>query len=173
VADNGAYHPSAGFTPNAPGSYWWYASYSGDPNNNPSGSGCGAAMLETTVGAASGGTGGTGSARLGKTTVSGTTVTVPISCSADGPCALQLKLIVVETIRGGKIVAVTAAHHARHRTVVIAQGSSRVGAGGHAAARVRLNRTGRALLKHHSPLHALLVVTASGKTVAKRHITIR
>jgi hypothetical protein len=173
VADNGAYHPSATFRPTATGNYWWYVSYGGDAANNPSASGCGAGMLETTVGAGSGGPGGTGSARLGATTVTGSTVTLPISCSASGPCTLQLKLTVVETIRGGKVTAVTARHTVRHRTVTIGQASVHVKAGGNARLALALNRTGRALLKHHSPLHALLVVTASGKTIAKKHVTIR
>ena len=49
VSDNGSYHPSAGFTPTTPGDYWWYASYSGDPSDNPAASACGAAMAETVV----------------------------------------------------------------------------------------------------------------------------
>ena len=48
VNGNGNYNPSASFTPSQPGEYWWYVSYSGDPNNLGSDSGCGA--VETTVG---------------------------------------------------------------------------------------------------------------------------
>ncbi|MDA8365637.1 MAG: hypothetical protein M0Z62_01595, partial [Actinomycetota bacterium] len=50
VSGNGTYHPTAGFTPVAPGDYWWYVSYSGDPNNNPASTPCGASMPETVVG---------------------------------------------------------------------------------------------------------------------------
>jgi hypothetical protein len=173
VSDNGAHHPSAGFMPTASGNYWWYVSYSGDAINSPSFSGCGAAMLKTTVGTGSGGTGGSGSARLGAASVRGTMVTLPISCSAGRPCALQFKLIVVETIRGGKVIAVTARQRVRHRTVTIGQALVHVKAGGNARLALRLNRTGRALLKHHAPLHALLVVTLSGRQVAKKRVTIR
>ena len=49
VSGDGSYSPSAGFTPTAAGSYWWYASYSGDTDNAPSGSGCGAGMASTAV----------------------------------------------------------------------------------------------------------------------------
>ena len=49
VSGDGSYSPSAGFTPTAAGSYWWYASYSGDTDNAPSDSGCGAGMASTTV----------------------------------------------------------------------------------------------------------------------------
>jgi hypothetical protein len=136
-------------------------------------------MAETVVsggtggGGGGGGTGGTGLPRLGAATVSGTTVILPVSCSAAGPCALQLKLVVVETVRGSKIIAVAARKKARHRTVVIGRASVQAAAGSHTVARVPLNKKGLALLKHHSPLHALLVVTASGKTVAKKYVTLR
>ncbi len=49
VSGNGTYYPSAGFTPTAAGDYWWYASYSGDSNNNPAASTCGSGMSETDV----------------------------------------------------------------------------------------------------------------------------
>ncbi len=41
----GPYTPSAGFTPASAGTYWWYASYSGDGSS----SGCGAGMASTVV----------------------------------------------------------------------------------------------------------------------------
>jgi hypothetical protein len=47
VTGNATYRPSASFTPSSAGSYWWYASYSGDANNGASNSGCGAAMTKT------------------------------------------------------------------------------------------------------------------------------
>jgi hypothetical protein len=49
VSGNGTYHPSAGFTPVTGGDYWWYASYGGDPSDNPAASACGAAMAKTIV----------------------------------------------------------------------------------------------------------------------------
>jgi hypothetical protein len=47
---NNTYNPSAGFTPTSVGTYWWYASYSGDSSNTSSHSGCGAGMASTVVG---------------------------------------------------------------------------------------------------------------------------
>ncbi|HEY1734617.1 MAG TPA: hypothetical protein VGG23_09230, partial [Acidimicrobiales bacterium] len=48
VSGNGSYSPSSSFTPTqAGGGYYWYASYSGDANNSPANSGCGASMPET------------------------------------------------------------------------------------------------------------------------------
>lgn len=50
VNGDGAYSPSGAFTFSGPGDYWWYASYTGDPNNNPVSSTCDdASMTETTV----------------------------------------------------------------------------------------------------------------------------
>ena len=51
IAGNGTYHPSGLFTPTTPGDYWWYASYGGDPSNEPTASSCDAAMAETVVAA--------------------------------------------------------------------------------------------------------------------------
>jgi hypothetical protein len=51
VSGDGTYHPSAAFTPAAPGRYWWYASYGGDPNNGPASSACGVSMPVMTVAA--------------------------------------------------------------------------------------------------------------------------
>jgi uncharacterized repeat protein (TIGR01451 family) len=49
VSGNGTYNPSAAFTPPSTGTYWWYASYSGDTSDGASTSGCGAGMTATTV----------------------------------------------------------------------------------------------------------------------------
>ena len=50
-AGNGAYHPSAGYSPPAAGTYWWYASMNGDANNNGATSACGSGMPSTVVNA--------------------------------------------------------------------------------------------------------------------------
>lgn len=51
VTGDDVYVPTNGFTPLTPtlGDYWWYASYSGDPDNNPANSGCNGGMAETVV----------------------------------------------------------------------------------------------------------------------------
>jgi hypothetical protein len=53
VSGNGISNPSAGFTPPSAGDYWWFASYTGDSNNSPASSSCGASMAETAVQTAS------------------------------------------------------------------------------------------------------------------------
>jgi hypothetical protein len=49
VAGNNTYTASSGFTPTVAGSYWLYASYGGDGNNNAAGSTCGAGMAQIVV----------------------------------------------------------------------------------------------------------------------------
>jgi Divergent InlB B-repeat domain len=49
VSGNGEYHPPSGFKPSKAGTYWWYASYSGDDANGSASSACGATMPETSV----------------------------------------------------------------------------------------------------------------------------
>ena len=49
VSGNGGYSPPDGWAPTATGDYWWYASYSGDDNNSPAASACGAGMAKTVV----------------------------------------------------------------------------------------------------------------------------
>src|SRR5262249_21169400 len=49
VSGDGTYNPSAGFTPTAAGTYWWYAGYGGDSGNGGSNSGCGPGMSSTSV----------------------------------------------------------------------------------------------------------------------------
>jgi putative cell wall-binding protein len=49
---SGIYHATTGFTPSAPGKYWWYANYTGDKNYNGTGISCASATpltLSTTV----------------------------------------------------------------------------------------------------------------------------
>jgi sugar lactone lactonase YvrE len=51
MSGDGSYSPAVEFTPPQAGDYWWYASYSGDSNNNPAASTCGVAMPETVASA--------------------------------------------------------------------------------------------------------------------------
>ena len=44
VSGNGSYNPNAGFTPSVAGTYWLYASYSGDADNNSAASFCDGSM---------------------------------------------------------------------------------------------------------------------------------
>jgi hypothetical protein len=48
-AGDGIYHSSAGFTPDAAGTYWWYVSSPADANNNAAASTCNSASMTKTV----------------------------------------------------------------------------------------------------------------------------
>ena len=79
VNGNGTYQPSSGFTPAAPGEYWWYASYGGDAGDEPAASACGALMAQTLVVAAptTPSRSGTESSGSGSGAVSGTGAETP------------------------------------------------------------------------------------------------
>jgi hypothetical protein len=49
VTGDGTYHPAGGYTPPVAGTYYWYASYSGDSQNKKASSICGASMARMTV----------------------------------------------------------------------------------------------------------------------------
>ena len=80
VNGNGAYQPSAAFTPSAPGDYWWYATYSGDAGDEPAASTCGPLMAHTAVVAAS----PTLSASAPATATAGSPISAPRSRDAGG-----------------------------------------------------------------------------------------
>ena len=51
VSGNGSYTTLTGATPTQAGTYWWTASYIGDPNNNPAATNCGDEQVTTTAAA--------------------------------------------------------------------------------------------------------------------------
>jgi hypothetical protein len=103
INGNGTYQPSASFTPPSSGDYWWYASYGGDPGDEPAASACGALMAQTLVVAAptTPSSSGTGSSGSGSGAVSGTGAKTPApalsgvklgSKSSTGKKGMALKL---------------------------------------------------------------------------------
>jgi hypothetical protein len=105
---------------------------------------------------------GPGHTSVGHARVSGTTASVPVSCTgATGTtCALALRLTVTEKFKGHRLVAVTARTHVRtHRTVLVV-GSAHVTltAGQSQTVSVSLNRAGRHLLAKRHHLAATLQV---------------
>jgi hypothetical protein len=130
------------------------------------------------TGGGPGGTGGTGGAatakvKVTKVTVHGTKVLVTLSCigSAKAKCPVKLKLSVTETLRRGKVIAVTAATRKR-KTIkkVVAVGTASVTLTGaqRKTVTISLNRAGRRLLVHRRKLKVTLTVT-QGRTVVYRH----
>ena len=101
-----------------------------------------------------------GKASVGHARVSGNTVSVAIRCKGDTSCKVSLKLTVIETLRGHKIIAVSARKaKVTHRTVVLGTASATIKAGRAQTVRVSLDRTGRKLPAARHKLTAKLTVT--------------
>jgi hypothetical protein len=112
-------------------------------------------------------------AKVGSAHVSGTAVSVPVSCAgaAGTACTITVTLTVVETLRGGKVIAVSAAKAGR-RTVTLGTGKISLGAGRQASVKVKLNATGRRLLAARHRVAVKLAVTTSGRAAAVRSQTV-
>ncbi len=109
-----------------------------------------------------GGLGSISETKVGAVHVAGSTVSVPLTCSAQaaGSCAIALRLSVLETLRGGRVLAV-AASHTRHATVTIGASSAHLPAGAQRTVTVALNATGRHLLARLHKLTAKLSVSGT------------
>jgi hypothetical protein len=132
------------------------SSGSGSAAGGPSGGPAGAIAAEPAV---------------GHITVKGTAVGVPISCTAaaGGSCNVTIKLMVTETTKGGRLIAVTAkSKGAKRRKVAVSVGTTTVDvpAGQHRTVKVQLNGKGRRLLSRKRHLKVKLIVDKSiaGKT---------
>jgi hypothetical protein len=119
-----------------------------------------------------------GKASAGHARVSGTTASVRISCKGDTSCTVSLKLTVIETFRGHKLVAVTARKaKLKHKTVVVGTAKATVKAGHTKTVRIGLNRTGRKLLAARHRLTAKLTVTqriaGRNRTISTQKVTFK
>ncbi len=97
-------------------------------------------------------------------------VDVPITCSgsASSTCKITAQLMIVEELRGHKIVITSAKHK---RTVVLASKSITLTGGQTATIRLTLNAVGRALLARLHRLVVKLNVTPAGASRITRSIT--
>jgi hypothetical protein len=102
--------------------------------------------------------------------VNGRSASVTIACT--GPvgntCADSLTLSALETLRAGKLVAVTA--RTIKRAVTLGRATMTVNAGQTATVSISLNSTGQSLLKRRHKLPVGLIVSqgsAGGMTVVK------
>jgi hypothetical protein len=110
--------------------------------------------------------------------VSGTTVAVPIACKGDTSCTVSLKLTVTETLRGHRVIAVSARKtKVTHKTLVLGTKSATIRAGRSQTVHISLNRTGRKLLAARHKLTAKLTVTqriaGRNRTVATKKVTFK
>ncbi|HEY3758877.1 MAG TPA: hypothetical protein VGL37_03900 [Solirubrobacteraceae bacterium] len=88
-------------------------------------------------------------------------VSIPLKCSAQavGRCTLKLRLTVVETLQGSRVVAVAA--RTRRTTVTVGTSTVRLKPGQQATATVALNTTGRRLLARMRRLPVKLSVSGT------------
>jgi hypothetical protein len=91
--------------------------------------------------------------------VSGATAAIPVVCSGlpGAQCSLSLRMTVTETLRGHKLIGVSA--RVRHRIIGVGSATVTLTAGTEATVRISLNRTGRSLLASRHVLKVKLVVT--------------
>ncbi len=121
-----------------------------------------------------GGLGAISETRVGAPHVAGRTVSVAVTCSAQaaGSCTIALRLTVVETLRGNRVIAVAARRTARsgrvaaarrtaHKTVTVGAVTAHVPAGRQTTVTVALNATGRRLLRSLHKLSAKLSVSGT------------
>jgi hypothetical protein len=115
-----------------------------------------------------------GTASAGTAHVSGSTVTLTVSCAgASGTkCAVTATLTVVETLRGSKVIAVSAAK-SRRKSVTLGTGKVTLAAGRHASIKIKLNATGRRLLAARHTLRVKLGVAARSTFAHNQTVTFK
>lgn len=110
---------------------------------------------------------------LGRVGVSGTAVSVSMTCSTGGgDCADVLGLATDETLRGLKVIAVSAAKK-KHKVVLVASARVTLAAGGSKTVKLTLGGTGKKLLAKFHKLPLLLLVDQGSKTVGSARVTLK
>ena len=107
--------------------------------------------------------GTTSTLSVGHTSVSGSSVKVPVGCTGATSCQVKLTLTVVETLHGKKVVAIAA--KATKKTVVVGSGSAVLTGGRTQAIKLTLNATGKRLIAKYHVLKTKLAATLSGRAV--------
>ena len=111
--------------------------------------------------------------------MSGTTASIRVSCQGGTSCRVSLRLSVVETRKGHRLVAVSARRRVKtvHKLVVLGTARATVGAGQSRTLRVKLNRTGRRLLTARHRIRVSLRVTqnsaGANTTRSKQKVTFK
>ena len=147
---------------------------SGGGAGGVSGQGGGGVTTQGTSGTAPGATGATHNGSSATPTLrilksSGTTELATFACSGTQSCRLTLTLTAVETIKGGRVLAIAV----RKKVLVLGSATVTIGAGHSTTARVSLNAAGKKLLARYKKLNAKLTVAESGKTVGTFTVTFK
>ncbi len=104
----------------------------------------------------------TATGNLKSAVVKGTVIKLLLACAGAtmSQCEVTGKLVVVEARKGSRIVGVQARRQVTHkRTVVVGQGSAKLGGGKTAVLQVNLNAAGKALLARFKTLQVELELT--------------
>ena len=99
-----------------------------------------------------------------------------VSCTGSTSCKIKLTASVLETIRGGKVIALAASTmktKTTKKTITIASKTATIPAGSAKTITLTLNGAGERLLAKHHPLKAKLTVTQSRKSVTGKTITLK
>src|SRR5271165_633652 len=107
--------------------------------------------------------------------VSGTTASVKVTChgTAGAKCKLTLTLSVTETVKGGKVVGVSARAKKTQKVVVLATASVKLTTGANKTYKLKLNSAGKQLLSSHRKFKAKLVASVANETIATQTLTFR
>ncbi len=165
------------FTPSAAASYTLTGSYAGDSTHLAS-SGHSAPITATTPPPVI----VKGRASVKHLSTSNTTLSVRVNCKGTTSCKVKLTGTVLETLRGGKVIAVAASTKTKgkgkkkrtiKKTITIISKTVTIPAGATRTFKLTLNAAGRKLIAKHHPLKAKLIVTQAGKTVAHKTVTLK
>ncbi|HEX4034493.1 MAG TPA: hypothetical protein VHX66_08625 [Solirubrobacteraceae bacterium] len=119
-----------------------------------------------------------GKPSVGRARVSGTTVSIPITCKGETNCTVALKLTVTETLRHHRVIAISARKaKITHKTVTVGTAKATIKAGHKQTVRIGLNRTGRKALAARHRLATKLTVTrriaGKNRTVSTQEVTFK
>jgi hypothetical protein len=122
-----------------------------------------------------------GTLSSGTATTKGSVLTLSLGCAntidPTATCPATVSLSVTETLKGGKVIAVTSGAKRKpksvKRTISVGGDDVTVSAGPDESVSIPLNGIGKSLLKSHHTLHASLTVTSNGQTVATQTITFK
>jgi hypothetical protein len=124
-----------------------------------------------------------GHAKASSVKVSGSSASVKLSCTgaAGTTCRLTLKLTITETLKGHKLIAISAKAKKQkkiHKVVQVGSASVTLEAGQSKTVKIGLNSTGKALLASHHGLKTTLRITQANAgggstTVLKQTVTFK
>jgi hypothetical protein len=129
----------------------------------------------TSTGVASGALAGVGTPTLGRVKVAGTAVSVSVGCngSTRTTCAVTVALTVIETLKGGRVIAVTASKSKR-KTMVLGTAIVTLTGGQSKTVHIALSAAGKRMLAKYQSLKVKLTIREAGSvqtTVVSATIT--